>query len=162
MSKSARMQACVFLCKTYTESKQTKIFKEELIFKRIVASPQTSNTPDLHHDEQQLASYKIYMFSAPLCHFPIPSLHHNSWRLFPFRAPFLTQPRPPSWQPLPRDGWITTFGNEQRWLAFVGCPSREAKCTFHPFVPTGPSLLPLLSAWSGSTSRKPLPRAIPE
>lgn len=93
--ESARMQAYiyVFLSKTHTESKKIKALKEELIFQRTVASSQTFITPDLLHSEE---GSKSSTFSLSLSPFPIPSLHHNSARLFPFRSPFPTQP----WSPL--------------------------------------------------------------
>ena len=157
MSKSARMQACVFLWKTYTESKKTKIFKEELIFKRIVASS------DIQHflfPPQWVAAHKLQYLH--ILRFPMPLPHSLSTPQLFSGHHFQLSPGPGSWQPLLWDGCITTFGSEHCWLAFVECLIKEAKHTFQPSVPTGSSPLPLLSTGSGSTSRKALPWAIPE
>lgn len=88
MSKSARKQARVLLCKTHTESKKTRIFKEELIFKRTVASSQTSSTPGF--TPRWVAACKLqalHILSLPTPHpqlLPTPQL----FKVFPIWVTF--------------------------------------------------------------------------
>lgn len=146
-SKSARSQARVFFCKTHTWCKKTKLSKELqpahshpalLIYTMISNSSQVTRFT---------CSQFPYATSSSL-------LQHNSSRLLPFRSSFWVLPRVHVAVDLGCDGIHTALGNEQYGLASVGCLSREAKGIFHPFVPTGPSPLPLVSTGSGSTRQK--------